>query len=150
MYLYYATLVVIADNRLATIPNFIRRDAWRQISDRLGQKLRFYMIQDGTGRLPTADELPVFNQRLVRTIILDLNHLRFLGGLAADGQNAGNEHQRRFQQALNTFTAIKGLLDVINLKYRRLHKLALVRVLNGDPTLSTAQWYFLSKKFLAK
>ena len=87
MYLYYATLVVIADNRLATVPNFIRRDAWRQISDRLGQKLRFYMIQDGTGRLPTADELPVFNQRLVRTIILDLNHLRFLGGLAADGYN---------------------------------------------------------------
>ena len=131
---------MISDRRLQDVPNFIRRNVWVDIKQKLQLRLRFYMMADNAGRVPNADELPTFGNRVVRMIIVDLNHMQFLKGQAARTEaNRGEPTLMTFEKGAWSFYQIKALFDTIELKYPRLKKAALVRQKGADPALCLAQ-----------
>ena len=133
-------LFVISDRRMNDVPNFIRRATWVEIKRRLGLRLRFFMLADNAARVPTAEELPQFGNRLVRNVIVDLNHMRFLKGQSdVTEANRGDPVLRVFEKGCWSYLQIKQLFDNIENRYPRLKKAALIRQIGVDPALCLAQ-----------
>lgn len=125
---------------MTDVPNFIRRQTWVDIKRRLGLRLRFYMLQDNAARVPTAEELPQFGNRVVRVVIVDLNHMQFLKGQSAVTEaNRGDPVLRVFEKGCWSFLQVKQLFDNVENRYPRLKKAALIRQLGVDPALCLAQ-----------
>ena len=105
------------------------------------------MMADNAGRVPNADELPLFGNRVVRMIIVDLNHMQFLKGQAAQSEaNRGEPTLMTFEKGAWSFLQVKSLFDTIEQKYPRLKRAALIRQKGADPALSLAQLQILKKQ----